>query len=250
MDKKLVVYLTAGYPDISTTEKLIAIVEKAGADIIELGVPFSDPVADGKSIQYSSEMSLRKKTNLGDVLKLTEKIRRRIKIPFYIMSYINPIYRYGVSRFAQKCIKAGIKGVIIPDMPYDSSEIIKDCFENLDIVYMASSNTPEKRLEKIFSKSGGFVYVVSVLGVTGVRRMFSKETFDFIGKLKKYRSVPKYLGFGISSPRQIAKIKSYVDGVIIGSAIVEILRKNKKKTAFKKIEKLVKDCKKAILRED
>lgn len=251
MHKKLIVYLTTGYPDLSTTKDLVYLLESSGVDIIELGVPFSDPIADGQSIQFSSYIALKNGITIKSVLELVDKIRRRSDIPIYIMSYVNPIYQYGTLQFARECRELKIRGAIIPDITYDSSDDIKDDFlsHNLNLVYMVSPNTPENRIEKIFNASRGFVYVVSVLGVTGARERLSSDIFSFLKKLQKFDAIDKYIGFGISSAEQIKKIKRYINGVIIGSAIVDILRCNERKDAFLKIQKLIRSCKEELLKE-
>lgn len=227
--KALIVFLTAGYPNLETTEKLIYYLEEWDVDIIELGVPFSDPIADGPTIQYSSLVSLNQGTNLKKILELVERIRKKSNLPLVLMSYYNPIYQY--KNFFQVAKENGLDGVIIPDL-LPEEEIITlsrlQITEGIDLIYLIAPTSVEKRIKMITKRSQGFVYVVSVTGVTGARNRLITGLEPFLRKVRNYTDKPLALGFGISNARQVKEIKNSVDGIIIGSAIIEIIRKYKK----------------------
>ena len=227
--KALVVYLTAGYPSARETVKLAALLEKSGADILEIGVPFSDPIADGKTVQYASHLALENGMSLSKVFELVEKIRKNSDIPIVLMGYLNPFMRHGLKNSLARAGKSGVDGFIIPDViPEESGEIRKICGElGLSLVLLASPNTPDKRLKVIDAASRGFVYVVSVAGVTGARKQLPSTTRAYLINTEKWiKKNPRIIGFGISGASQVRKLKPYVDGVIVASALIEIIRKS------------------------
>lgn len=242
MNKLLSIFLTCGYPDMKTTEKLIYLLDKIGVDIIELGIPFSDPIADGPLIQYSSHIALKNKVNLDKVFRLIKKVNKRINVKLVIMSYLNIIYRYGFEKFFNNCKQHKIWGLIIPDLiPEESFEIRKIASKyRINIIFLLAPTTDFKRRKIIYKYSEGFIYVVSVTGVTGIRKRFSYELKNLLIEIKKETKKTILLGFGISKPAHIFQLRKYVDGFIIGSAIVNIILKNKK-NFLKKIEKFIKE---------
>ncbi|MBU0687819.1 MAG: tryptophan synthase subunit alpha [Candidatus Margulisbacteria bacterium] len=248
--KALIPYITAGDPDLATTEKLIYELEKAGADVIELGIPFSDPLADGPVIQESHFRALKKKTSLADVFRLVAKVRRKSKIPIIFMLSVNLVYKYGVNKFIERAGEDGVHGVVIPDLPpeEEASEKFKILKESdLDTILLVAPNTPEERVEKICEQSSGFIYLVSLTGVTGVRKALSDTISASVKKIKKHTGLPVYVGFGISTPAQAKQAATVSDGVIVGSAIVKILAEEKSKSAaVSKVAKFVKSLRKAI----
>ncbi len=242
-------FITAGFPDLKTNEALIKTFEENGVDIIELGVPFSDPIADGPTIQYSSQYALDRGTTLEKILGLVKRIKNKTGIPILLMSYLNPIYKIGLKDAAKKFSDSGVDGVIIPDLiPEESGEISK-AFKKHKIaeVFLAAPNTPSERIKFIDSKSRGFLYVVSLTGVTGKRSALPANTKDFLSNLKENaKRNLKFLGFGISSPEQARELKKYVDGIIVGSAIIELIRKFKGSERIQKIANFIKKLREAL----
>ncbi|MBI5573090.1 MAG: tryptophan synthase subunit alpha [Elusimicrobia bacterium] len=233
--KALTVFLTAGYPDIKTTEKIILEIEKH-SDIIELGIPFSDPIADGPTIQESSQKSLEKKTNLKKIFSIVENIRNRTNIPIILMGYLNPIYRFGLKSFFQKAKKIGIDGLIIPDLAYEeNTEIAKLAKKyNMAFIPLVSLTTEKNRAKKIAKSSTGFVYVTAVTGITGARKSVSDDLIPYLTMMRKETKKPLLVGFGISKPEHIKKLKNYCDGFIVGSAVIELIRQKKSVKNFLK----------------
>ncbi|PKM92851.1 MAG: tryptophan synthase subunit alpha [Elusimicrobia bacterium HGW-Elusimicrobia-4] len=236
--KALIVFLTAGYPDIKTTEKIILDIEKY-ADIIELGIPFSDPIADGTTIQYSSQKALKKNINLKKIFSIVKNIRRFAKktnIPLVLMGYLNPIYNFGLKNFFQKAEKTGIDGLIIPDLPNEESREIKKlaAIHNIAFIPLVSLTTEKNRTKKIAESSTGFVYVTAVTGITGARKDVSADLIPYLKMLRKETKKPLLVGFGIAKPEHIKKLKNYCDGFIIGSAIIELIRQKKSVKNFLK----------------
>lgn len=222
--KALITFITAGDPDFETTEKTALEMFENGADIIELGVPFSDPIAEGLTIQSSSLRSLKNGTNLDDIFTMVDHIRQKTDKPLILMMYLNTIYVYGTEKFFALCEEKGIDGVIVPDMPYEERDEIlpyakKYGVHNINLVSPASHD----RIKEIAADSEGFLYCVSSNGVTGVRSDFKTDFDTFFDLIKENASCPYCVGFGISSPEQAKKMSSYCDGVIVGSAIVKIM---------------------------
>ena len=236
-DKKaFIAYITAGYPSLLATKKLVFELEKAGVDIIELGVPFSDPMADGLTIQKSSEKALAGGTTLKKILKCVIDIRKKSNIPLVVMSYLNPIYHYGIKKFINDALKSGLDGAIIPDLPPDEASQIDKHLKGtgFDIIYLASPTSTTERLQLIARRSKGFIYYVSLAGVTGVRKKMPTHLSDNIRKIKRATDKPVCVGFGVSSEKQAHAICGIADGVIVGSAIVNVISKNLRKGKLEK----------------
>lgn len=246
-EKALITFITAGDPDLEATERAVFEMFDNGADIIELGVPFSDPVAEGVTIQKSSLRSLKNGTNLTKIFETVKRIREKTEKPLILMMYINTIFVYGTDRFFADCKQYGIDGVIVPDMPFEERDEVQESAEkygvlNINLVAPTSRN----RIEKIASESKGFLYCVSSTGVTGVRSGYTTDFDDFFGTIKNYAKCPCAVGFGISGPEQAKKMSGYCDGVIVGSAIVRIFEE-KGADAPKAAGEFVKSLKEAIL---
>lgn len=225
--KALVTFITAGDPDMATTEKTVLEMFGKGADIIELGVPFSDPIAEGVTIQRSSLRSLKGGTTLDMIFESVDNIRKQTDKPLVLMMYLNTIFVYGTEKFFSLCKEKGIDAVIVPDMPYEEREEIlpyaqKYGVYNINLVSPAS----HERIKTIAADSEGFLYCVSSNGVTGVRSEFSTDFDEFFGIIRENAKCPCCVGFGISSPEQAEKMSAYCDGVIVGSAIVKIMEAN------------------------
>lgn len=241
--KAFIAYICAGDPTLGDTYRLAFALEEAGVDLIELGVPFSDPLADGPTIQAASGRALKNKVNLTKIFSLVEKLRKKIDIPIVFMAYYNPVYQFGLKNFILKARKSGLDGVIIPDLPPeeagDFTKIAKE--KDFCTIFLLAPTSTKKRIKMISSSSKGFIYYVSVTGVTGVRDRLGEDMRKNLRAIKRMTKKPVAIGFGISKPQQIKTIAKYADGVIVGSAIIKIIEKNiKNKNLVKKVKRFVK----------
>ncbi len=227
-EKALIPYIMAGDPDLKKTEELILEIEKAGAHIIELGVPFSDPLADGPTIQKASDRSLTRGTSLRKVLSLVKRVRGRCDIPIVLMTYYNPIFRYGETRFTEDAVACGVDGVIVPDLPpEEGSRLIKAARKSgMDIIFLLAPTSTDERIKKISRLSNGFIYYVSLTGVTGMRKSLAEDLRSNLKRIKDFTDKPIVVGFGVSTPEQVAQVSRWADGVVVGSAIVNLVEKN------------------------
>lgn len=226
----LIAFLTAGDPRPAFTLRLVEILSKH-ADIIELGIPFSDPIADGPTIQKATDRALRAGTTPEAALRLIEQIRRKSEIPLVILTYYNILLKPGVGNFVKRLASAGVDGIVIPDLPLEEAgELLKATEEQeVDLIFLVAPTTPRERLERISRASKGFLYLVSLLGVTGARKELSSSVRPLIGEVKRISKVPVAVGFGISRPEQVADIiKAGADGAIVGSAFVNVIERNLK----------------------
>jgi len=222
--KALITFVTAGDPDLGTTVRIVKEMEKQGADIIELGVPYSDPIAEGPVIQAANERALSKGIKVRDIMASVKTMREDVKVPLLYLLYFNSILRYGPAAFFKDCAEVGIDGVIIPDLPYEERWEIEEFADNFGVVIITLiSPVSEERVEKIAKEAKGFVYCVSSLGVTGVRKDFDTDFNRFFSIVNKATKIPKALGFGVSTPEHIKALKGYCDGLIVGSAIVKLV---------------------------
>lgn len=226
--KALITFITAGDPDLSSTKDIILALEEAGADIIELGVPFSDPMADGPTIQASSERAVKKGTHLKDVLRLVKDVRKETEVPIVLFGYYNPVFNYGIERFARDARSAGADGALIVDLPAEEAGELKERLdeESLDMIFLLTPTSNLQRMELVASKASGFIYFVSVTGVTGARSSVSGDAKGYVAKIRKVTDLPVGVGFGISTPAQAKEVAKYADAVIVGSAIVNVIAKN------------------------
>lgn len=234
--KALIVYITGGYPNLSATERLVPELEMSGVDIVEIGIPFSDPIADGPVIQKASEAALSKGATLRKILQCVENIRKKSDIPVVFMSYFNPIYRYGIEKFVKDALRCGVDGAIIPDLPIEEAEeIIKIANRNkFCMIFLASPTSTLSRLRTIAGKSEGFIYYVSLTGVTGTRDALTGGIAANIRKIKRFTNKPVCVGFGVSNEKQAKEISRIADGVIVGSAIIKSIEKFSKKQGLEK----------------
>jgi tryptophan synthase alpha chain len=227
----LIAFVTAGDPTMSATPKIAKALEDAGADMIELGLPFSDPIADGPTIQAAAERALKSGMDTDVYFAIIKKIREMVKVPLICLTYFNLVLKRGVGRFMKDCKESGVDGVIIPDLPVEEAkEVIEKAGDNVvDMIFLAAPTTTEKRMKKILDATRGFVYLVSLLGVTGAREELSQTVEDMIKLVKKSakKNVPTAVGFGISTPEHVREvIATGADGAIVGSAIVDVIAKN------------------------
>jgi len=227
-NKALMPYITAGDPDLETTKEIIYTLDKNGADLIEVGIPFSDPLADGPVIQEAGQRALRSGTDLKKIIKMLKEIKDRVNTPYLLMGYINPILSYGKDNFIKDVIEAGVAGVIIPDLPFDQDqEFLQKLIENdLSPVLMVTPVTSNQRLQLIGKLSQGFIYCVSLLGITGGRQGPLDSIKLYLDRVRGYTDLPLALGFGIDGPEKVKKILDPVNGVIIGTALVKIIEKH------------------------
>jgi tryptophan synthase alpha chain len=219
----LMPYFTLGYPDVMTSVEIIEAIARSGADLIELGVPFSDPLADGPTIQHSAQTALEHGITLSRCLELSVMLRARgVKQPFLLMGYINPILSYGISRFVEESALSGVDGLIVPDLPpEEAAELEVACRQaGLALVYLLAPNSTEERIRLIVERSSGFVYLVSVNGVTGARSTLPLNLEEFVHRVRGYTEKPLAVGFGISTSEQAAQVGHLADGIIIGSALI------------------------------
>ncbi len=222
--KAFIPFVTAGDPDLETTEKLICAMAESGADLIEIGIPFSDPVAEGTVIQKADERALSSGTTADGIFDMTESIRRRLpRLPLAFMTYINPVYVYGCERFLSRCEELAVDAVIIPDIPYEEKdEILPYCRKHGTDLISLIAPTSEDRIKTIAAEAEGFLYCVSSMGVTGMRSEITTDIGSMIRSVREVSKIPTAIGFGISNPETARKMAAYADGVIVGSAIVNI----------------------------
>ena len=226
-EKALITFITAGDPDIETTGKLVVEFEKRGADIIELGIPFSDPMADGPTIQAASERALRGKVNIRTILKLIRQLRDKCDIPIVLFGYYNPIFSYGVERFAKDAKRAGADGVLVVDLPPEEAGELKQYAdgEQLDLIYLLTPTSDAQRMKKVARDASGFIYYISVAGVTGARAKVAKKIKGAVESIREFTALPICVGFGISTPAQAGEVSRRAEGIIVGSAIVKVIEK-------------------------
>ncbi|WKY45861.1 tryptophan synthase subunit alpha [Eubacteriaceae bacterium ES2] len=222
--KALIGFLTGGDPSVDKTIDYICEMERAGVDLIEIGIPFSDPVAEGIVIEKANERALKAGTTTDSLFEMVKKIRKKTQIPLVFLTYMNPIFVYGADRFFKKCQETGIDGVIIPDLPYEEREEVLGLANiyGIDRITLIAP-TSHDRIIKLAQPAHGFIYLVSSMGVTGVRKEINTDLASIIEQIKKVSTVPVAVGFGISTPDQVKEIGEISDGVIIGSAIVRII---------------------------
>jgi tryptophan synthase alpha chain len=222
-ERALVPFVTGGDPDLDTTEALVLAMTESGADLIEIGVPFSDPTAEGPTIQRSSERALAGGVTLRRILQSVKKLRSRVEAPLLLMGYANPFYAMGVEGFAETAAEVGVDGVIVPDLPPEEGQDLFAALEarGIDPVLLAAPTTVESRLKMLAERTRGFLYYVSLTGVTGARTELAKDLEGEVGRIRKYAEVPVCVGFGISTPDHARLVGRFADGVVVGSAIVD-----------------------------
>ena len=221
--KAFIPFLTAGDPNLEKTEEFILEMERSGADLIEIGIPFSDPIAEGIVIQEADIRALASGTTTDKIFDMVAKVRPQVRIPLVFMTYLNPVFHYGYERFFSRCQETGIDGIIIPDLPFEEKGELYGIAEahGVDLISMIAP-TSEERIQKIAAEAKGFLYVVSSMGVTGVRSEITTDLGAILENIRKATDVPACVGFGISTPEQAEEIASIADGVIVGSAIVRL----------------------------
>lgn len=247
--KALIAYVTAGFPSVGITYKLVNVLTRAGVNIIELGVPFSDPIADGPVIQRASEVALKKGINLKKILNLVKKIRETKDTPIILMGYYNPFFAFGIKKFLKEAENSGVDGLIIPDLPpEEAGEFLNHReLDHISTIFLLAPTSTAERIKLITRTASGFIYYVSLTGVTGVRDRLPEDISVQVRKIKKFTDLPVCVGFGISKPEQAKEIAQFADGIIIGSAIMKILLEEKdSQEAFRRVKEFISGVREAI----
>jgi tryptophan synthase alpha chain len=223
--KALIPYVTVGYPSIDDTLEVVPIMAGNGSDIVELGIPFSDPLADGATIQKASFHALKNGVTPKVCLDVATKLRRNIDVPLVFMTYFNPVLHYGLEKFCSDCAGSGVDGLIIPDLPPDEGLELEDITRkyNMDLIYLLAPTSSDERISLIAERARGFIYLVSVTGVTGARKSLPQELSSFVSRVRKAATQPLCVGFGISTPEQARQVAQIANGVIVGSRIIQLM---------------------------
>ena len=226
--KALVVFITAGDPDLDSTKDFLEVIDDSGADIIELGVPFSDPLADGPIIQASALRALKSGTTLKKIISLVKEIRKARNLPIVLMASFNPIFVYGEKKFVEDAVSAGVDGVIVPDLPPEESVKLSAYAQEkgLDVIHLLAPTSPDERIRMVAENCRGFIYYISLTGTTGVRTQLASGIRDKVESIKLKSNLPVLIGFGISNPDLAREAAEFSDGVIVGSAVVSLIEKN------------------------
>ncbi len=222
----LMPYHAAGFPTLEGSRKIIASLVEAGADMVEIGIPFSDPIADGPSVQVASQIALEQGTRLTDCIDLVRQLRAEgMTAPLLFMGYYNPILKYGVARYVAECAGAGVDGFIVPDLPTEESDTLRhECLiHGRDLIFMVAPTSTESRLASAAARGSGFLYCVSVTGVTGARKRMSATLEDYIERIRSHTDLPLAIGFGISKPEHVSQVGKIADGAIVGAALIDAL---------------------------
>lgn len=249
-EKALVVYLTAGYPDLATSRDLILALDAAGADVLELGVPFSDPTADGPAIQKASQEAIRNGTTLGRVLSSVRELRSSTNLPIVLFSYYNPIFSFGNQRFAREAAEAGADGVLVVDLPLEEAAELKKHTDpaGLDFISLVAPTTGVERVKKIVKGASGFIYYISLTGVTGEGKPPLEEIQEKVSQIRHETDLPVVAGFGISSPMEAREIAGGSDGVVVGSAFIRLIGKHpERRTKTDAVSSFAQGLKRAIV---
>jgi tryptophan synthase alpha chain len=242
----LIPYITVGYPSVETTLKVVPLFANSGCDIIELGIPFSDPLADGATIQRASYEALTQGVTSEVCFDVAQELRLQVEIPLVFMTYYNPVLKFGLEQFCSKCSGVGIDGLIIPDLPPEEAEELEQSTRRhgVDLIYLLSPASTEERIQLVASRSSGFIYLVSLTGVTGARDNLPEELESFVAKVRERTEKPLCIGFGVSTPEQARRIAKIADGVIVGSRIIQLLDEDK---SLKNVYSFIKSLRDALL---
>lgn len=247
-EKALVTFITAGDPDLATTAELLPLLAESGADIIELGIPFSDPMADGPTIQLASERAIASGTTLQAVLDLVRSVRASVSAPIILMGYSNPVYAYGWETFAHDAVAAGVDGLLLVDLPPEEAEELLSAAKGtgLEIIFLLTPTSDASRIKQVSRLGSGFVYYVTVTGVTGARQTVSSSLSDELQAVRSRLKQPVVAGFGISTPEQAREVANAADGVVVGSAIVKLFEQYQGTALKQQLEMLVSSLKQAV----
>ena len=243
--KALIPYVTIGYPSIEATLEVVPLMADHGCDIIELGIPFSDPLADGVTIQKASFDALEKGVTPQLCLEIAKQLRQKVSTPLIFMTYFNPIFTYGLKEFCSACSTSGIDGLIIPDLPLEEGSELETIMrgQNLDLIYLLSPASTDQRVRLVAERARGFIYLVSIMGVTGARDTLSADIGTFVNRVRQIANQPLCVGFGISNPKQAKQVARIADGVIVGSQIIRLMESQDN---FMPIVNLIADLRQAL----
>lgn len=247
--KAFIPFFTAFYPSREQFRELLLRADEAGVDFVETGLPFSHPLADGRTIQHSSQCVLKNGFALSSFFEELESIKGRMNAPLIIMSYLNPILQRGLKTFASEAEQANVQGLIVPNLPFEESSLIRDILasHDIDLIYLIAPTTGEQRIKKISTHSRGFIYLVSLKGVTGMRDKISDNLAAYIKRVRKITSKPLCVGFGISRPDQAGEVAAFSDGVIIGSALINLMKgREKERELPRKVANLLRKFRRSI----
>ncbi|SDB05168.1 tryptophan synthase, alpha chain [Pseudobutyrivibrio sp. YE44] len=243
--KAFIPFITCGDPDLETTKEIIKELAANGADLIELGIPFSDPTAEGPVIMEANIRALENKITTDDVFKMVSEVSSQVQVPLVFMTYANVVYSYGIDRFFERCKDTGICGIILPDVPFEEKAEFEDAADEFGVEFVSMiAPTSEDRIDMIAKNAKGFIYIVSSLGVTGTRKEFTSNIAELVDRVRKNTRVPCAVGFGISTPEQAAEMANISDGAIVGSAIVRVIAEHGK-NAPAQVGKFVREMKEA-----
>lgn len=226
--KVLIAYITIGYPNMKTTLEVASVLSDNGCDIIELGIPFSDPLADGVTIQQASYQALQQGVTPQVCLEVAYQLRQKLATPLVFMTYYNPVFNFGVEAFCQASTAAGIDGLIVPDLPLEEGAELEVITQkhNLDLIYLLAPTSTEERISMVANRSQGFIYLVSITGVTGARQTLPPELEGFVKRVRQKAQQPLCVGFGISTPEQARRVAKVADGVIVGSRLIQLMEED------------------------
>jgi tryptophan synthase alpha chain len=243
--KALIAYVTVGYPSLDATLKVVPRLARSGADIVELGIPFSDPLADGITIQKASFQALQNGVTPETCLEVARQLREKTDLPLVFMTYYNPIFSYGLKEFVAECARSGIDGLIVPDLPPEEGVELQAITQaaGLDLIYLLAPNSSEERIRLVAKRSRGFIYLVSVTGVTGARENLPADLAAFVARVRKVTRQPLCVGFGISRPEQAKSIASLADGIIVGSRLIQLMAEDE---SLASAQRLVGELRRAI----
>jgi tryptophan synthase alpha chain len=241
----LIPYITVGYPSIEATLEMVSLLVRSGCDIVELGIPFSDPLADGATIQQASYQALRQGVTPKLCLEVAQVLRQRVEIPLVFMTYYNPVLKFGLEEFCCRCAQVGVDGLIIPDLPPEEGEELEQSSQRheLNLIYLLAPTSTEERIELVARRSCGFIYLVSLTGVTGTRDRLPDELESFVNRVRARSSKPLCVGFGVSTPEQARRIAKVADGVIIGSRIIQLMEED---TTFSSLKAFASSLREAL----
>jgi tryptophan synthase alpha chain len=243
--RALVAYVTVGYPTVEATLEVVPLLARGGCDIVELGIPFSDPLADGATIQQASFRALQNGVTPQLCLNVAGKLRQQVSVPLVFMTYLNPVLSYGLERFCRACVASGVDGLIIPDLPPEEGTELEAVTrrQGLDLIYLLAPTSTEERIRLIAERSRGFIYVVSVTGVTGAREGLTDTLATFIARVKQLAAQPLCVGFGISTAGQARQVGQLANGVIVGSQIIKLMEAD---DSFKSVDGFVRELRNAL----
>lgn len=241
--KALITYLTVGYPSVETTLEMVPLLASAGCDLIELGIPFSDPLADGTTIQRASYQALRQGVTPKLCLKIAAKLRAKVNIPLVFMTYFNTVLSYGLDAFCRDCARAGISGLIVPDLPPEEGIELEaiSLKHGVDLIYLLAPTSTEERIALVAARSRGFIYLVSMTGVTGARDVLPRELESFVSRVRQKTNKPLCVGFGISNAEQAQRVAKIADGIIVGSRLIQLLEEKNARARVSSFIKSLRD---------